>query len=63
MRCLGEFVGHVLRGVRTDPARAERIEVGRETAEDEGVGPDGRRVIVRRTVVEEVEFRPMEREA
>lgn len=63
MRCLGEFVGHVLHGVRTDPAHPARFEVGRETTENEEVRPDGRRVIVRRTVVEEVELKPMERDA
>lgn len=61
MRCLGEFVGHVLHGVRSDPGAGRRVETHRETVEDEGVRPDGRRVIVRRTIVEEVEVRPPER--
>jgi hypothetical protein len=60
MRCLGEFVGHVWRGVKADPsaARAARIEVRRETAENEGVDEAGRRVVARRTVIDEIEVTP-----
>ncbi len=60
MRCLGEFVGHVWQGVKADPsaARPERIEVRRETAENEGVDASGRRVVARRTVIDEIELLP-----
>lgn len=63
MRCLGEFVGHIVQGVKADPmdAAGRRIEVGRETAEKEGTLPDGRRVIARRTIVDEVVVQPRER--
>lgn len=63
MRSLGEFVGHIVQGVKADPRGASnrRIEVGRETAEKEGTLPDGRRVIARRTIVDEVLLRPPER--
>ncbi|MAD78326.1 MAG: hypothetical protein CMJ51_03025 [Planctomycetaceae bacterium] len=53
MRSLGEFVGHVVKGIRTDPAaKAETTEV-RRTIETE----ERERVILRRTVIEEVEVR------
>lgn len=61
MRSLGEFFGHIARGIATDPAaaaRGERTVVRDETTEEEQRTADGRRVILRRTVVEEVEFEP-----
>lgn len=61
MRALGEFVGHIVQGVKTDPSRGRRIEVNRETTEKEGTLPDGRTIVARRTVVEELEVRSKER--
>lgn len=61
MRSLGEFFGHIARGIATDPAGAAkggRTVVRDETTEGEGTTADGRRVILRRTVVEEVELVP-----
>lgn len=56
MRSLGEFVGHVVKGIRTDPAadlrRTDRTEV-RRTVETEDRGD----VVLRRTTIEEVEVR------
>ena len=56
MRSLGEFVGHIVKGIRTDPekpeANAERTVI-RETTEEEQQG----NVILRRTTIEEVEVR------
>jgi hypothetical protein len=53
MRSLGEFVGHVVKGIRTDPAaKTETTEVRRTTETEER-----ERVILRRTVIEEVEVR------
>ncbi len=52
MRSLGEFVGHVVKGVRTDPASPSRTEV-RRTVETEERGD----VVLRRTTIEEVEIR------
>jgi hypothetical protein len=53
MRSLGEFVGHVVKGIRTDPAaKPETTEVRRTTETEER-----ERVILRRTVIEEVEVR------
>lgn len=50
MRSLGEFVGHIVKGIRTNPAkRTVRKEV-QETRRDDGV-------ILRRTTIEEVEIR------
>lgn len=54
MRSLGEFVGHVVKGIRTDPAaERDRTEV-RRTVETEDRGD----VVLRRTTIEEVEIRP-----
>lgn len=52
MRSLGEFVGHVVKGIRTDPVAADRTEV-RRTVETEERGD----VVLRRTTIEEVEIR------
>lgn len=55
MRSLGEFVGHIGRAIRTDPAR-EKTELRRESQVEERQGPDGK-VILRRTTIEEMEVR------
>ena len=58
MRSLGEFVGHVVKGIRSDPgANANRTEVRRTTETEEH-----EQVILRRTVIEEVEVRDPELE-
>lgn len=50
MRSLGEFVGHIVKGVRTNPAKKTiRKEVQEQRREDG--------VILRRTTIEEVEIR------
>lgn len=58
MRSLGEFVGHVARAVASDPAGPRRTVVREETVERPATTADGRSVILRRTVIEEVEVRP-----
>ena len=59
MRSLGEFVGHIARAVRTDPARPgadpRARQVRREVEERPGE-VDGRKVTLRRTIIEEVRF-------
>lgn len=57
MRSLGRFTGHLWQAVRADPAR-DRSEVRREVEETESELPDGRRVTLRRTTIEEVEVHP-----
>ena len=55
MRSLGEFVGHIVKGIRTTPetdAKRSRTVI-RETIEEEQQGD----VILRRTTIEEVEVR------
>lgn len=53
MRSLGEFVGHIVKGFRTNPAKkVVRREVQEQQREDMGGG-----VILRRTTIEEVEIR------
>ena len=51
MRSLGEFVGHIMSGVKADPTRSTR-EV-RRTVEEEDRGG----MILRRTTIDEVEVR------
>ena len=52
-RSLGEFFGHVVHGVKSDPARsAVRREVNRVVEEQ-----DQGDVILRRTVIDEVELK------
>ncbi len=50
MRSLGEFVGHIVKGIRANPAKkAVRNEV-QETLREDGV-------ILRRTTIEEIEYK------
>ena len=51
-RSVGEFVGHIVEGVKTDPAETRSTEV-RRTVEE--TTKDG--VVLRRTTIEEVELR------
>lgn len=51
-RSVGEFVGHIVEGVKNDPTEARSTEV-RRTVEE--TTQDG--VVLRRTTIEEVEFR------
>ena len=53
MHSLGAFVGHVVKGIRTDPAANKNSSEVRRTEEVEE--RDG--VVLRRTVIEEVEVR------
>lgn len=57
MRSLGEFVGHIARAVAVDPGQGQRTIVRSETVEQPATTADGRDVILRRTVIEEVEVR------
>ncbi len=51
MRSLGEFFGHVAKGVKTDPTKKV---VRKEVEVEERDTPEGK-VVLRRTIVEEVE--------
>jgi hypothetical protein len=51
MHSLGEFFGHVWRGITTDP-HAPHV-VHRETQEEHRDTPQGK-VVLRRTIIEEV---------
>ena len=55
MRSLGEFVGHVVRAVRIDPAR--RRTVLNRTVQEEQRG----NVTLRRTTIEEIDVNPQQR--
>jgi hypothetical protein len=51
---LGEFFGHVIKGIKTDPAQvAKRVRTEEEPRET----PQGT-VIIRRTIIEEVRVDP-----
>ena len=58
-RAVGRFLGHLWQAVRADPKTgrvpAHRTEVRRDVDEREVAGPNGERVIVRRTTIEEIE--------
>lgn len=54
MRNLGEFFGHIVKGVKSDPRNnpAKRKQVVRKNVEEEQRGD----VILRRTTIEEIEL-------
>ena len=56
MRNLGEFFGHIAHGVKT-PVGPQRTVVRTEVNEETRQTPTGP-VVLRRTVIEEVEVRP-----
>ncbi len=56
MRNLGEFFGHIVKGVKTDPAEPKDKQEVRRTVEEEDRGD----MILRRTTIEEVEFKQPE---
>lgn len=56
MRSLGEFVGHIVKGAKTDPAKADpqaKRQTVRREVEEEQRGD----ITLRRTTIEEIEFR------
>lgn len=61
MRNLGEFFGHIVRAVKTDPAKQDATHSDHPTMntqvhEETVIGPDGKRVVLRRTTIEEIEI-------
>lgn len=52
MRNLGEFFGHIIKAVRTDPAGKKKILKKEVQEEDRGD------LILRRTTIEEVQIKP-----
>jgi hypothetical protein len=60
MRNLGRFVGAIWHGVKSDAKRGDRTEV-RRSVEQFPAEHEGKRVIVRRTTIEEVEVPREER--
>jgi Sec-independent protein translocase protein TatA len=55
-RSLGKFFGHLKRGF-TEDVSASKHEVSRKVEEEERESPDGKRVTLRRTTIEEMEVR------
>jgi hypothetical protein len=56
MRNIGQFFGHVAKGVKTKGP--ERQVVRREVEEEQREGEGGRKVTLRRTTIEEIEVEP-----
>ena len=54
MRSLGEFFGHIIKGIRTDPARPQTTVLKKEIKEE-----DHGDVILRRTTIEEIEVKKL----
>jgi hypothetical protein len=54
MRSLGEFFGHIVQGIKTDVEPAKKT-VTRQTVEEESRQTPEGTVILRRTIIEEVE--------
>jgi hypothetical protein len=52
-RSLGEFLGHIVKAIRTDPDRSGRSRTIRRAEEEEDRGG----VVLRRTTIDEVEFK------
>ncbi len=54
MRNLGEFFGHIIKGVRTDPGKQpdHKQVINKEVQEQEDEN-----VILRRTTIDEIEFK------
>lgn len=57
MRSLGQFVGHIAKGLTAPTGRATTHEVRRSIEEEERETPAGR-VTLRRTVIEEITLPP-----
>jgi hypothetical protein len=56
MRALGEFFGHVWKGISTQPGKTpQRRETRREVEEETRDTPQGK-VTLRRTIIEEIEL-------
>jgi len=51
MRNLGEFFGHVVRGVKSDPGGEREVVSKKVEEEDHG------KVVLRRTTIEEIEYK------
>jgi hypothetical protein len=61
-RSLGAFVGHIWRGVTTNPETTSRTTEVRRDVEETTTETDEATVIARRTTIEEVEVRPKGRD-
>ncbi len=56
---IGQFVGHIWKGVRTDTSSSGSSErVGKRTQEHRTVDADGRQITLRRTIIDEIEITP-----
>ena len=53
MRSLGAFFGHIVKGIKEDPAQPKTKKEVRRTVEEEDRGD----MILRRTTIDEVEFK------
>jgi hypothetical protein len=56
LRNLGEFFGHIAHGIKTDPAKPRTVT--KKTIEHESRDTPQGKVVLRRTIIEEVELPP-----
>lgn len=56
LRSLGEFFGHIAHGIKTDPAKGRTVT--KKTIEHESRETPQGKVLLRRTIIEEVELPP-----
>jgi hypothetical protein len=61
MRSLGEFCGHVWKGVTSDPSKGgSQKRVVRHDVEERDASDEQNRITLRKTTIEEVEIEPRE---
>ena len=54
MRNIGEFFGHIVKAVKTDPSKKQEVSRTKEEQETNDV-------ILRRTTIEEIEFKDQDK--
>ena len=57
MRSLGALVGAIRRNVRRELADSETRTIPKEVEQEERTGPDGSKMVLRRTTIEEIELK------
>lgn len=55
-RAVGRFFGHIVQSVKRPAPQQEREEIARESSERTGE-IDGKKVVLRRTTVDEIEYK------
>jgi hypothetical protein len=58
LRSLGEFFGHVMHGIKTDPSQPSSRTITKQTVEHETRDTPQGKVVLKRTIIEEVHLPP-----